>query len=570
MPPLFDAYLIVDWSAAAEPRVGADSIWIHVIERDATGAVSERQVNPPTRHAASAFLADVLSDLVARDRVTLVGCDFAFGYPAGFAGKICGDGADWRRLWREIDRRIVDGEDNANNRFEVAAALNRAASGEAFPFWSCPRGGAGDVIAAKKPRSYGDETLAEFRLVERAARGPKSVWQLYGAGSVGSQTLLGIAHLERLRRHPWLDGRVRVWPFETGLRLLDRPGADGWRVLLAEVYPSMLPVDTADDGGVKDARQVRTLARHLARLDGRGRLAEMFAGSGEVSGDERAAIEREEGWILGLANRPLDHTSPTLRHPRACPGDPAVSATTPVTASAATSWMAGTSPAMTAGAEGASMVQPQSPSRYTYIREPAAIYAQSFATIRAEADLSAVPPDLAALAIRVIHAAGDPGIVDDLVASDDAAAAGRAALAAGAPILVDTAMVAAGIIRRRLPAENAVICCLSEPGVAEMARAIGNTRSAAAVEFWRPHLAGAVVVIGNAPTALFHLLEMLDDGAPRPALILGFPVGFVGAAESKEALIVHDGGVPFVSLRGRRGGSAIAAAALNALTGEET
>lgn len=214
-------------------------------------------------------------------------------------------------------------------------------------------------------------------------------------------------------------------------------------------------------------------------------------------------------------------------------------------------------------------MQPQSPSRYAYIREPAAIYAQSFATIRAEADLSAVPPDLAALAIRVIHAAGDPGIVYDLVASDGAAAAGRAALAAGAPILVDTAMVAAGIIRRRLPAENAVICCLSEPGVAEMARAIANTRSAAAVEFWRPHLAGAVVVIGNAPTALFHLLEMLDDGAPRPALILGFPVGFVGAAESKEALIAHDGGVPFVSLRGRRGGSAIAAAALNALTGDE-
>lgn len=566
MPPLFDAYLIVDWSAAAEPRIGADSIWIHVLERDGAGAVSERQVNPPTRHAASGFLADALSDLVARDRPTLVGCDFAFGYPAGFAGKICGEGADWRRLWRDIDRRIADDEDNANNRFEVAAAMNRAASGEAFPFWSCPRGGVGDVIAAKKPRRYGAETLAEFRIAERAARGPKSVWQLYGAGSVGSQTLLGIAHLERLRRHPWLDGRVRVWPFETGLQPLERPGADGWRVLLAEVYPSMLPVDTTDDGGgVKDARQVRTLARHFARLDGRGRLVEMFAGSAGLSGDERAAIEREEGWILGVDARSADHPTPSTRHPRTCSGGPAMPATTPATASAATSWMAGSSPAMTA--ELRTMTTQQS--RYAYIRDPAAIYERSFATIRAEADLSAVPPDLAALAIRVIHAAGDPGIVADLVASDGAVAAGRAALASGAPILVDTAMVAAGIIRRRLPAENDVICCLSEPGVAETARAIGNTRSAAAVEFWRPHLEGAVVVIGNAPTALFHLLEMLDEGAPRPALILGFPVGFVGAAESKEALIANDAGVPFVSLRGRRGGSAIAAAALNALTGDD-
>ena len=147
-------------------------------------------------------------------------------------------------------------------------------------------------------------------------------------------------------------------------------------------------------------------------------------------------------------------------------------------------------------------------------------------------------------------------------------AAGRRALASGAPILVDTEMVAAGIIRARLPAGNAVLCTLGEPGVAEAARAMGTTRSAAAVDLWRDKLEGAVVAIGNAPTALFRLLELLDAGAPRPAVILGFPVGFVGAAEAKEALIAHPAGVPFVTLRGRRGGSAFAAAAVNALVGD--
>jgi precorrin-8X/cobalt-precorrin-8 methylmutase len=172
------------------------------------------------------------------------------------------------------------------------------------------------------------------------------------------------------------------------------------------------------------------------------------------------------------------------------------------------------------------------------------------------------------MAVRLIHAAGDPSIMGDLAWSDGAGAAGRQALASGAPIFVDTEMVAAGIARHRLPAANSVICTLAEPGVAEAARTAGTTRSAAAVDCWGDRLAGAVVAIGNAPTALFRLLELLGQGAPRPALILGFPVGFVGAMESKEALIAHSTGVPFVSLRGRRGGSAFAAAAVNALAGE--
>ncbi|GAC1034569.1 precorrin-8X methylmutase [Pseudomonas sp. No.21] len=203
-----------------------------------------------------------------------------------------------------------------------------------------------------------------------------------------------------------------------------------------------------------------------------------------------------------------------------------------------------------------------------YIRDGQEIYRHSFSIIRAEADLSAIPPDLEKLAVRVIHACGMVDVVQDLRFSPGAGAAGRAAIAAGAPILCDARMVAEGVTRARLPADNKVICTLNDAGVPELARTLGNTRSAVALEHWREHLEGSVVVIGNAPTALFYLLEMLDAGAPRPALILGFPVGFVGAAESKDMLDADSRGVPYVIVRGRRGGSAMAAAAINALATE--
>lgn len=205
---------------------------------------------------------------------------------------------------------------------------------------------------------------------------------------------------------------------------------------------------------------------------------------------------------------------------------------------------------------------------YDYIRDGAAIYRQSFATIRAEADLSGLPPDLAPVAVRIIHACGLVEVVQDLMFSPDVGSAARAALRAGAPILCDSEMVAHGITRARLPADNAVVCTLQDPAVPDLAKEIGNTRSAAALELWRPRLAGSVVAIGNAPTALFRLLEMLADGAPKPAAILGFPVGFVGAAESKDALAEHSYGIPFLAVRGRRGGSAMAAAAVNALASD--
>jgi len=202
---------------------------------------------------------------------------------------------------------------------------------------------------------------------------------------------------------------------------------------------------------------------------------------------------------------------------------------------------------------------------HDYIRDGAAIYERSFAIIRAEADLSRFAADEEDIAVRMIHACGLVEAAQHFAFAPGFVTAGRGALRAGAAILCDAEMVARGVTRARLPADNPVICTLRDPSVPEMAARIGNTRSAAAMALWEPQLAGSVVVIGNAPTALFHLLDMLEAGAPRPAAIIGMPVGFVGAAESKEALMEAPHGIPWAVVRGRMGGSAMAAAALNAL-----
>jgi len=206
-----------------------------------------------------------------------------------------------------------------------------------------------------------------------------------------------------------------------------------------------------------------------------------------------------------------------------------------------------------------------SPSGLRYQHDPHEIYRQSFATVRAEARIDHLPADLHEVAIRLVHSCGMPDVPNRLAWSDDVVAAARAALAAGAPILCDCEMVASGIVRTRLPADNPVICTLNDPATPDRAAAIGNTRSAAAVELWRDRVEGSLAVIGNAPTALFHLLELLDTGWPKPAAIIAMPVGFVGAAESKAELAANPRGVPFLTLRGRRGGSAMASAVVNAL-----
>lgn len=206
-------------------------------------------------------------------------------------------------------------------------------------------------------------------------------------------------------------------------------------------------------------------------------------------------------------------------------------------------------------------------SRHDYIRDGAAIYRRSFAIIRAEADLAHFTPQEERVAVRIVHACGMVEVAKDIAMSPAFAEAGTEALRKGAPIFCDSRMVANGITRARLPADNPVICTLDDPAVPEIARLIGNTRSAAAMELWRDRLRGSLVAIGNAPTALFRLLELLDGAAPTPAAVIGLPVGFVGAAESKEALAA-DGRVNYLIVHGRKGGSAMAAAAVNALASE--
>ena len=204
----------------------------------------------------------------------------------------------------------------------------------------------------------------------------------------------------------------------------------------------------------------------------------------------------------------------------------------------------------------------------TYERDGAAIYRESFATIRAEADLAGLDPVLERVVVRMIHACGMVDLTDDVAASPRFGETARAALRAGAAVLCDTAMVAAGVTRKRLPAGNEVVCTLGEPDVPALADRLGTTRSAAALEHWRDRLEGAVAVIGNAPTALFRLLELIEEGAPRPAAVIGVPVGFVGAAESKQALAEHPAGLEHLVVHGRRGGSALAAAVVNSLATE--
>jgi precorrin-8X/cobalt-precorrin-8 methylmutase len=204
---------------------------------------------------------------------------------------------------------------------------------------------------------------------------------------------------------------------------------------------------------------------------------------------------------------------------------------------------------------------------YEYEKDGAAIYRQSFATIRAEADLAGLPADVAQVAVRMIHACGQVDLVEDIAFSPAVVQRARDALNAGAPVLCDAKMVAAGVTRRRLPKDNDVVCTLDDPRTPGLAAELGTTRTAAALELWGDRLDGAVVAIGNAPTALFHLLEMVGKGAPRPAAVLGIPVGFVGAVESKDALAASD--LEFLVVRGRRGGSAMTAAAINAIASTE-
>jgi precorrin-8X/cobalt-precorrin-8 methylmutase len=575
--PLFDSYVMVDWSAAGRPARGKDSLWV-CHGRRIGDAMSPLVVeNIPTRQRARERLVRLFAAERAAGRTVLAGFDFAFGYPHGLAARLGLADPPWRAMWELLAAEITDASDNANNRFAVAARLNERISGGAGPFWGCPVGEARPCLEARHHRRHDALGLPERRTADTWLTGPQPVWKLAYTGSVGSQSLTGIPVLRALRDEPALADAVRVWPFETRLQALTREDTEG-RIVLAEIYPSLLDVRPRR-GEVKDRAQVRAVVRHFAALDNEGALGALFAGDPTLDDEQRCRIEREESWILGVTRKVNGSRSIRLGSSpvaelispspprsggrvrgslRAFDVDDRASGATPLTPP---------SPPARAGGEGS--LESVEWNGLSYLRDPAAIYRESEKRIDQSVDLSRFPADMHPLVRRLVHAAAEPAIANDLVWSEHAVAAGRAALKAGAPVLVDAEMVAAGIIARHLPAKNAVRCALSDRRVAGIARRLGTTRSAAAIELWRPRLDGSVVAIGNAPTALFHLLEMIAAGAPRPSLVLGFPVGFVGAAEAKAALAANRLGLAFIALSGRRGGSALAAAAVNALARAE-
>jgi precorrin-8X/cobalt-precorrin-8 methylmutase len=499
--------------------------------------------NPPTRRAAAVVLRGLLDDAVRRGERVLAGFDFPFGYPAGFAARLGLAGKPpWRAVWDEIASLVMDDARNRNNRFDVGAVFNRRVSGGRFPFWGCPASEAGPFLGPTHHRGHGGDDLAEKRLIDTWMRGAQPCWKLAYAGSVGSQTLTGIPVVRALRDDPLWADRARLWPFETGFARPDEARPDEAQIVFAEVWPSWWKA-RPELGPPNDKAQVRTVAEIFARQNCTGELARWLAGPPGLSAGQVRLIVTEEAWTLGVMEPRMavkTRSPPVRRRERV-----------------------GVRGGVVGNACGGA--DPSLRPRYDYLRDPAAIYRRSFALVREAADLGRFPAALRPLAVRLAHAAGDVSILDDLAWSRGAVGVGRRALENGAPILVDSAMVAAGITAARLPAGNPVICTLRDPAIAALATELRTTRSAAAVELWRPYLADAVVAIGNAPTALFHLLEILRDGAAPPSLVLGFPVGFVGAAEAKEALIGFGRGLRFIALRGRRGGSALAAASVNAL-----
>jgi hypothetical protein len=274
LPRLFSAYVIVDWSAAAKPTTGADSIWIGVLKRDVRFRMAFESYNPPTRGEAEKRLALILDDLKKRGERALVGFDFPLGFPRGFASalKLPGEPA-WRAVWDQLDKMVKDKADNTNNRFGVGSEINRRLTGGPFPFWGCPPKDALTTLQPKRSRGHGPDDLPEFRHADLAAKGAASIWKLYYNGSVGGQALLGIPAVRRLKLAR--GEAVRIWPFETGFRPLNEGDLEGVEAVVAEVYPSLLKAEVAP-GEVKDLVQVRTTAEHFARLDEANKLGALF------------------------------------------------------------------------------------------------------------------------------------------------------------------------------------------------------------------------------------------------------------------------------------------------------
>ncbi|PVM82675.1 cobalamin biosynthesis protein CbiG [Caulobacter radicis] len=299
MSRLFSAYVIVDWSAAAKPTTGADSVWIGVLKRDVRFRLTFESYNPATRNEAEAKLAVILDDLKKRGERALVGFDFPLGFPRGFSQALNLPGeTPWRAVWDQLNKMVKDKADNTNNRFGVGSEINRRLTGGPFPFWGCPPKDALTTLQPKRTREHGPDDLPEFRHADVAAKGAHSIWKLYYNGSVGGQAIMGIPAVRRLK-----DARgeaVRVWPFETGFKALTEADLDGVEAVVAEVYPSLIKA-VPGPGEIKDLAQVRGLAEHFAKLDEAGKLAALFGPDKDAPAQLVEDVQTQEGWILGAS-----------------------------------------------------------------------------------------------------------------------------------------------------------------------------------------------------------------------------------------------------------------------------
>ena len=293
MTRLFYAYVMVDWSAASKPATGPDSVWIGVLKRNVRFQLTFSVHNPPTRREAETFLAAQLDEFAKREERALVGFDFPLGFPRGAAAALKLDPPNWDSLGRFIEKELKDKPDNTNNRFQVAAKMNRLMTGGPFPFWGCPARDEQSMLSAKRPREHGPEDLPELRFADAAAKGAHAIWKLYYQGSVGGQALTGIPVVRRLKARA--PEAIKLWPFETGWRQLRAPDLAGVQAVFCEIYPSLLKVTPAA-GEAKDAAQVRAAAEHFAALDEKDLLGRAFGPPKGVQAD--SSVEAEEGWIL--------------------------------------------------------------------------------------------------------------------------------------------------------------------------------------------------------------------------------------------------------------------------------
>lgn len=296
MSRIFDNYIMVDWSAASKPNTGNDSIWIGVFKRDVRLQLRFEYFNPPTRIAAYEKLLELLHAFAKRDDKTLLGFDFGLGYPQGTAKALKLDGAPHKALYDFLSREIKDKPDNSNNRFSVAAMMNRIISGTAFPFWGCPPRDVLKTLQPKKTVPHTNDTLAEMRICDLAAKATSPVWKLYSPGSVGSQTLTGIPYVNKILNE--ISG-AKLFPFDIGFKPIDKGDLDDVSVVITEIYPSMLKTK-AIDGETKDLTQVRAIGEYFATLDDNDKLGSLFGGLAKIDENQKLAIESEEGWVLGF------------------------------------------------------------------------------------------------------------------------------------------------------------------------------------------------------------------------------------------------------------------------------